>query len=86
MVLVHGPIAGDIRGIAGFVFTEFVSPKVAVWRALAYPVFVHVSEEVELAEGARKVLTLRLLYGGMGVPEGVPVVVFGEAERSYCRL
>jgi hypothetical protein len=55
MVLVHRPIAGDIeRRIAGSVFAEFVAPEVAVRRALADPVFVHVRKEVELAEGRKE--------------------------------
>jgi hypothetical protein len=55
MVLVHRPIAGDVeRRIARSVFAELVAPEVAVGRALADPVFVHVCEEVELAEGSKE--------------------------------
>lgn len=41
MVLVHGPVAGDVEGgIAGSVFAELMAPKIAVGRALGYPVSV----------------------------------------------
>ena len=39
-----------------------------------------------MPNGERKVLMLGPVYGGTGVPEEVPVVVFGEGLGSYCRL
>lgn len=35
-------------------FAEFVTPEIAIGAALVDPVFVHVSEQIELAEGGEE--------------------------------
>ena len=47
-------------------FAELVTPEVAVGRALADPVFVHVRKEVELAERREKGADARTCVGWDG--------------------
>ena len=53
-------------------FAELVAPEIAVGRALGDPVFVHVSKEVELAQGREEGADAWPRIGGHGGTGGGP--------------
>jgi hypothetical protein len=86
---VHRPITGDIEcTITRPMFTELMPPEIAVGLGLRDPVFVHVCEQVELAEGREEGGDAGAVVGfygragggagcGVGGGEGVVLSAFG---------
>lgn len=82
MIRVCRTIAWEIEGgKAGSVFTEFVPPEVAVGLILRDPVFVHIGEEIELAEGGEEGADARPFVRRDGRARRGPGCSVGRGER-----
>jgi len=67
VVLVHRSIAGQVEGAeACCMFGEFMTPEITVRLVLRNPVFVHVGEEIEFAEGGEEGRYGGAFVGGNG--------------------
>ena len=73
VVDVRRPVARQVEGReAGAVLAELVAPEVAVGLSLRDPVFVHVGEEVELAERREEGAYAGSCVWRDGSPGGIP--------------
>jgi hypothetical protein len=72
------------RAETGGMIAELVNPEVVVFASLTDPVLEHECE-MSYLPAAMNGWTRGPVYGRIGIPSGLPLVVLGDGYGSYCR-